>query len=284
MKFIAVLGALLIAMSAACMAADNPKVTLNADSTALDQVITDLSKQAGVQIILDKDIKGTVSGHFESIELEKLLDAITKPNDLKWRKIYLPVPKDENTPRPTVDQIKARAEAVQAVTTGAIAVYDPATGKQKVFVEQDPKALSVDPDKLGMKPIYLITKPKVEAKADDAASKDNAKKYKSLADERMKMLQSMTPAEREAAMQQEMVQMMTMTPDNRQNFMSAQMNAIRNMDPGLQQQFFQTMRDTFQSMGGQGGGFGGGMGGNGGGGGRGNRGDRGGGGTVVPAQ
>ena len=277
MKFIAILGALLIAMSVACVAADNPKVTLNADNTALDQVVTDLSKQAGVQIILDKDIKGTVSGHFESTELEKLLDTITKSSNLKWRKIYLPVPKDENAPKPTVDQIKARAEAVQAVTTGAIVVYDPATGKQKVFVEQDPKALSVDPDKLGMKPIYLITKPKVEAKTDDA--KDTASKYKSLSDERMKMLQSMTPAEREAAMQQEMVQLMTMTPDNRQNFMSAQMNAIRNMDPALQQQFFESMRDTMQSMRDSGqmpqGGMGGGN--------RGNRGNRGGG-TVVPAQ
>lgn len=283
MRFITVLGLGLILMSAACMAADNPKVALDADSTPLDQVVTDLGKQAGVQIILDKDIKGTVSGRFASIELEKLLDSITKSADLKWQKLYLPVPKDDKTPKPTVEQIKARAAAVDAVSAGTIIVCDPVTGKQKVFVEQDPKAASVDPDKLGVKPIYLITKPKVEAKADDATAKENASKYKSLSNDRMKMLANMTPAEREAAMQDEMVQMMTMTPDNRQNYMSAQMNAIRNMNPDMQQQFFQTMRDTFTSMGNQGG-FGGMGGGNrgGNGGGRGNRG--GGGSTVTPAR
>jgi len=284
MRFIALIGCLLILTSAVCMAADNPKVTLDADSTPLDQVATDLGKQAGVQIILDKDVKGTVSGHFASIELEKLLDTITKSSDLKWQKLYLPVPKDANAPKPTIEQIKARAAAVEAVSAGTIIVCDQATGKQKVFVEQDPKAASVDPDKLGVKAIYLITKPKVEAKTDDTKAKDNATKFKSLSEDRMKLLASMSPGERDAAMQQEFVQMMTLSADNRQNLMAAQFNAIRNMSPDMQQQFFQTMRDTFQSMRDSGQIPAGGFGGMGGGGGRGNRGGGGGRSTVIPAQ
>ena len=93
-----------------------------------------LSKQSGIQIVCDKDVKGTVTGSFTSIELDKLVGTLTKSNNLSWQKVYLPVQEDK---KPTLDQVKARASAVSAVSGGSVVVVDPVTGKQKVFVEQD---------------------------------------------------------------------------------------------------------------------------------------------------
>ncbi|MCE5197396.1 MAG: hypothetical protein ABFD54_00415 [Armatimonadota bacterium] len=243
MRIITVVLVLLIATSLTCMAAESPKVALEASDTPIEQVVADLAKQSGVQIICDKDIKGTVTGHFASIEMEKLLDTITKSNTLVWQKLYIPTKAEQ---KPTIEQIKARAEAVTAVSGSPIIVCDSATGKQKVFIEQNSASPSVDPDKLGMSVVYLISKPKDEtAKTDD---KDLNKRIQAIQQERMELLAKMTPEERTAAMQQEMLSMMSMTPEARQDMMLAQMNARRSMDQQTRAQYQQMMRDTFQSM------------------------------------
>ena len=43
---------LLMMVSLACVAAENPKVKLSAQDTPIEQVMADLGKQAGVQISL----------------------------------------------------------------------------------------------------------------------------------------------------------------------------------------------------------------------------------------
>lgn len=239
---------LLMMVSLACVAAENPKVNLKAQDTPIQQVMAELGKQTGVQIICDTDVKSSVSGTFDSIELDKLLDTITKLNDLKWQKIYLPV-QEEN--KPTLEQVKAQADAVAAVAGNAIVIYDPATGKQKVFVEQDPAAPSIAPEKLGLQPIYLVSKPKAAKKA--VASQMNsadATYFKSIQDERMKLMANMTSEERVGAMQQEMYWMMNLDPQTRQQIAKDQMNAQRNMDPETRTKYRQVMRETFRAIGG----------------------------------
>ena len=131
-------------------------------------------------------------------------------------------------------------------------VCDPATGKQKVFVEQDPAAPSVAPEKLGLKPVYLISKPKVETKVEANSSgqskQDTASRFQSLQDERMDLLAKMTPEQRIAAMQQETLAIMYLDPAARQQMMLDQMKARQNMDPQTRDQYRQMMRDTFRAM------------------------------------
>jgi len=242
MKTVICITLLLLAAMAAC--ADSPKVALEAKDMSLADAVADLAKQAGVQIICDAGAKATINGRFESIELDKLLDSITKTNSLKWQKVYLPAKADE---KPTVEQVKARAEAVSAVTSGTMIVFDPATGKQKVFVEQDAATPTVAPDKLGLTLVYVISKPS-EVKTDTAATGDAAKKYQALETQRMQLLARMTPEQRISAVQQEMVSLINMDPAARQQIMIAQMQARQNMDPQLQDQYRQAMRDTFQAM------------------------------------
>lgn len=246
-RWIALALMMMAALAVSSWAAEAPKVTLEANSMPIDEAMADVAKQAGVQIVCDTGVKGTVIGSFQAMELEKLLDTVTKVNNLKWQKLYLPAQADK---KPTVDQIKARVEAVAAVTGGTIVVVDPATGKQKLFVEQDATKPSVEPDKLGLKPVYIVSKPKAEVKdpKQDELAKDAASKMRSLQDERMKLMAQMTPEQRMAAMQMEMLSMMNADPALRQQMMIAEMRARNEMDPNTREAYRDMMRDTFRTM------------------------------------
>lgn len=236
----------LMMVACAAIAVDNPKVSLDAKETPIAQVLADLSKQAGVQIACDTDLKQTVTGKFGSLELEKVLDVITKSNDLTWQKLYLPTKADEKL---TVAQIKARAEAVAAMTSGSVIVCDHATGKQRVFVEQEASAPSVSPDKLGLTAVYLVSKPKAAASAAGLdKQKEFAQQFQTLAMDRLKLLAQMSPEQRVSCVQQEMLTTMQMDPTARQQMMLDQMKARQSMDPQTRDAYRQMMRDTFQSM------------------------------------
>ena len=239
-KTIAIAGILIILLSLACMAADNPKVTLDAKDTPFDQVLADLGKQAEVQIICDSAIKDTITAHFASIDLEKLLDTLTKSHDVTWQKLYLPGDSDQ---KPTLEQLRTRTDAIAAISGGPIVICDSATGKQKVFVEQTQAAQSVDPSKLGLKPVYLVAKPKTDTKTTD--DKDLTKQFQTLQQDRLKLLAKMTPEQRVAAMQQEMTSTMNLTPEMRQQMVLDQFKARQSMDPQMRDQYRQMMRDSF---------------------------------------
>ena len=228
--------------------ADSPKVALDAKDMPIQQAMEQVGKEAGVQIVCESSVKGTVNGTFESVELEKLLDTITRLNNLKWQKLYLPAESDQ---KPTPEQINARAEAIAAVTGGPMVVCDPATGKQKVFVEQDSAAPSVAPDKLGLKLVYLISKPKEEPKVETKESekgKGESTDFQSLEQERVKLMAKMTPEQRVAAMQQETAYVMQLDPATRQQVLIDQFMAQRNMDPQTRDLYRQAMRDAMNAM------------------------------------
>jgi len=243
-------GVLLVAASLGCgvIAADNPKVALDANEMPIDQAMADLAKQAGVQIVCDTGVKGSVTGRFQDIELEKLLSAITKSNGLAWQKLYIPPAKEDE--KLSTEQIRARAEAIAALAAGTMVVVDAATGKEKVFVEQDAATPSVEPEKLGLTCIYLVSKPKAEPKPtlDKPVSGDTAKQFQSLQAQRVQLLAQMTPEERVAAMQSEMMLMMNMDPTVRGQMMADQMRARREMPQEMRDQYHQMMHDTFRSM------------------------------------
>ncbi len=238
MKIGTIIGVVILFVCLACgvVAADAPKVNLDANATPFDEAMADIGKQAGVQIICDADLKKNLTGHFESMELDKLLDTLTKQNDLIWQKLYLPVP-DKDKPL-SADQIKARAAAVAAIS-GPIVVCD-SSGKQKVFVEQESTAPTLDPDKLGLKLVYLISK----RKADDG--KNAASKLTALETERMQLLSKMTSEQRVSALQSEAKYVMDMDPSDRQQMVLDQFNAQRSLfqDP----QYQQTMSATMQAL------------------------------------
>ncbi len=238
---------LLVWLAGGAIAADSPKVDLDAESTPIAQAMSEVGNQAGVQILCDSDVKGAITGHFTSIELDKLLDAITKQSELTWQKLYLRVEPDKKA---TLEQAKAGVKAVATVTGGPVVVCDPVTGKQKVFVEQDETAPSVEPEKLGLTPVYLISKPKVEAdsQTDSTEKQDVAARLQSLQNERTKLLSQLTSEERIAVLQQEMMSVLDLDPATRQQMMLDEMMARHNMDPQMRDAYRDAMRETWQVM------------------------------------
>lgn len=252
MKIGALIGTMILLSLWSCAttavtAATTPVITLSAADMPMDKVMAEVGKQSGSQIVCDTDVKGAVNGNFSSMELEKFLDTITKLHKLKWQKVYLQSKAEQ---KPTLAQLKARADAVSALTGGAFVIQDPVTGKQKVFVEQDSAKPSVDPDKLGLKPVYLVTstnakKPEPEAKpATNAATGE----FQELATERMRMMSAMSPDQRVAALQQDMLLMAQMDPANQQQMLLAQMNAQRNMDPVVRDAYRNAMRSAYHAL------------------------------------
>jgi hypothetical protein len=240
--------ALLLLASLGSIAApsENPKITLDATDMSIQKALAEIGSQAGVQIMCDSDVKGAVTGSFQSTELEKALNSISNLNKLKWKKVYLSVQADQ---KPTLAQVKARAEAVTAISGGPVVVYDPATGKQRVFVEQDPATPSIDPVKLGLKPVYLVTNSTSAIKDAQSDKQDTApNRLESLQQERMKLLAEMNPQQRVAAYQQEMLMMAQADPATRQQMVLDQMNARRNMDPQSQEMYRNAMRDTRNAL------------------------------------
>lgn len=244
-----VVGIILLLAPFICAAAgESPKVTLDAGDLPIEQAMVDVARQAGVQILCDPALKTTVTGHFTSIELDALMDSITKINDLKWQKLYLPSQPDQPW---TFDKVKARADAMASVSMGTVIMLDPSTGKQKVFVVQDPASPAVAPDKLGLKAYYIVYKPIVEtktaAKTGDA-QQDALTRFKSIENERTKLLAQMTPSERIAALQQEMLSLLNLDPSLSRQIMQDQFMARNNLDQQSRDRYRALMHDTFHSM------------------------------------
>lgn len=257
MKTGTILLVMMLALSLACAAADESvdaaaettakatKVALDANEMPIAEALASVGEQAGVQIVCDTGVEGTVTGTFNSIELESLLDLVAKSNDLKWQKVYLPSDTEE---KPTLAQVKARVQAVSALTGGTIVVYDPATGKQKVFVEQDSETPSVDPEKLGMSSVYLVSLPKSTVEQQSTTASDVAVRVQKLQSERMSLLTQLSSAERVGVYQQEMVHMMLLAPDMRQQLVMDQILARHNLDEQTRNDYREVMHDAYHLM------------------------------------
>jgi len=243
MRVCAVFGAVILVagLASGLFAAEPAGVTLTADNMGIQEVAAELSKQAGIQIVCAADVKATVKGSFESIELEKLLDIIAQTCGLKWQKIYLPAQTEQ---KPTVEQIKAKSDRLAAMMDAPLVVYDPVKKKETVLLEQDPAAPTVSPDKLGLKPIILISKPETDNKDKKPAERDAVAKYDVLQEERTKALMAMTPDQRKAAMEHEMTYAMQLGLEARVQMAKLEYEARRNINPAIRDQYRQMMRET----------------------------------------
>lgn len=280
MRIFTVILALILASSIAycaepTSASTSPAVTLSAKDMPIDQVATELGKQTGIQISCDPAVKGSFNGSFSAMPLEKALDLVAKSGSLKWQKVFLaPPPAGQKVALTT---IKSRCDAVAAMAGSTVVVFDPVTGKQRVFVEQDPASPAVDPAKLGLKPVYLVSKPVVVEIAKDAKA-GSSSQLQQLNEQRMKLMMQLPSDQRVSAMQQDMMLTAAMDPTARSQYVLDQMNARRNMSPEQRAAYDTAMGDAYNSLrqqglisgrtrGGPGGGGGGRRGGNRGGGG-----------------
>ncbi|MEN6520561.1 MAG: DUF4974 domain-containing protein [Armatimonadota bacterium] len=241
---------LLVTVLGCSSLAGTPKVTIDAKDMALDMVVSKLSDQAGVQIILDTGVLGSFSGELSDMDLEKVLGLVTAANNLKWQKLYAKPDEKGKIPMP---DIKAQIDALSILKDTPLVVFDPATGKKTVFarIEQKTADSAVDPEKLGMKEFYFIFKLKDPVKADEKPEESAAAKFGQLRQQQMDLFMQMSPEEQKAAVEQEFTSIMNMPAEDQVNMMRSFFGAARNMDPQLRDQFRRTMMEAIRSSHGQ---------------------------------
>jgi hypothetical protein len=245
-----VVGLILLLLAVGAFAfAEAPKVSIDVKDASLSSVVAQLSKQADVRIILDKDVSATVTAQLSDVDLEKVLNMVIVTRGLKWQKLY-GVP-DETGSIP-FETIKAQVNALNVIRDTPVVLFDPETGKQTVFarVEQTAAEKAIDPEKLGMKPFYYVFKPKPpeEPKKSTSTQDDPMKKLADIQKQRMEAYLKMTPEQQKAAAEQDMMWMLSLPQDSQVRMMTGMFDAMRNMDQATRDQFRRTMRSTFRQM------------------------------------
>lgn len=258
-RIIATVG-LLIVSASATIAADAPKVSLQAQQMPIKDAMAQISKQAGVQVICETGVKGEITGSFSDMDLEKLLDMVTAGGKIAWRKVYLPTTDDK---KPTIEQIKSRVDSLRAIGDLPIAVYDPATKKETLYVSQEIDSVKITPESIGLKPVYLVSDVPVEQPvvkpaagtatgnlADVKVDPKIEKQFRDRAMERIGMLNALPADQRAKLVQDEMIDMMKMDPSTLASLVKAQRDARNQMPQQLRDQYRQTMRAVNQLVGG----------------------------------
>jgi len=248
----AVILCLLVVSSA--LAADAPKkVTLDVKSMAIKDVVTEISKQAGVAVVLDPKAQGSLTATLSDADLSQVLDVLTKSNNLTWKKLQFAKPQDSKV---SLDQLKSGILALASMPLVGLAVEDP-TGKSSAVVAKDiPGAPDTSklslPDGYSWTTVYVVLAPE-PAPAD----KDKVAALSKAEADRIAQLANMTPEERKQFYTNQWMAQLGLAPEARQALMRDQMQALFGLDPQYRNQFMQDMRATFQGMRGQNGGPGG---------------------------
>ncbi|HPP76565.1 MAG TPA: hypothetical protein PLU88_15710, partial [Armatimonadota bacterium] len=178
--------------------ADAPKVNLNAQNITLQDVAAQLTEQSGIQIVLDAEVTGSVSATLNGVDLEQVLDLITKPSNLVWQKLYA---KPDETGKISMERIKAQVNALKALKDDPLVVFDPATGKQTVFARMENKAAEeiINPKELGLTPFYRIYKPETAVDPVTSSEPVTSKEFSDLSRKQLEMYAKMSPEEQRAA-------------------------------------------------------------------------------------
>ena len=83
MKTIASVPVVLLLCAAAALAADQPKVTIDAQGMSIKDVVSQISQQTGASIVLDPKAQGSVTITLKDADLNQALDTVAKLSNCK---------------------------------------------------------------------------------------------------------------------------------------------------------------------------------------------------------
>jgi len=236
------------------MAADAPnKISLDAKALAIKDATAQVSKLAGVSIVLDPKATGSVTASMNNAGLDQVLDVITKSNNLTWKKLQFARKEDSKV---SLDQLKSGILALASMQLVGLSVEDPATKTGAVFAKDLPAA--ADTSKLGLpegyswSTVYVILAP--EPVAEKPAEKDKVAELSKAQADALYQVANMTTEERAQYYQNQWMAQIKLAPEARQAMFRDQMQAMTNLDPQYRDQLMQDMRTVFGGMRGLGGG------------------------------
>jgi hypothetical protein len=232
-------------LSATYCAADG-KITLDAQSMPLKDVVAQLTQQSQATIVLDPKAEGSVTINLTDVDISQALDVVTKLNKLTWRKVSFALPEGDTA---KLEQIKSAVLALASIPVTGMMVDDPATKQSAVVAKglpSSPETSAVKlPEGYSWKTFYVVTPPIVPAPATTTAKVDLSADQNKLAQQ----LAAMTPEERKQYYTDEMMAQMTLAPEARQALIRDRMEAMHNMDPQIREQMHQDMRAAFGGQG-----------------------------------
>lgn len=225
--------------TSAVLAADTPKVNLSADALSLKDATDEISKQAGVSIVLDPKAKGAVTASMNSVEVGQVLDVITKMNNLTWKKLQFARKEDSKV---TLDELKSGILALASLPMMGLAVEDPATKTTAVFAKDIPSTQDttavVLPEGYSWSTVYVVLAQEapVEAPKSDKVRDLARSQAQAVTD-----LARMSPNERQMIYRDQWTAAMRLTPEARQAMLNDQMSAISNLDRQTRSQLLRDM-------------------------------------------
>ena len=244
--------AIAIGLAAGCAAA---QITIEADETPLDTVLSQIAEQSGERIVAGPSAFGSVTCKLACPTPEEALAAVCATMNLEYRKVHLPLAEDETISGSDLEDIVAALEAVQRTGVIIEGSKDDAT---LIFSQKTPPpgdAASLAPkDSKAYVLIYLVRSPKSgkpETKRTPKVSelvemeKDRILAHSSLSDEEQDELAkrnidlffSLDPQLRSQAMMGQMRMMANMTPDQRREMGQIMRSVWQDMPSNLRQRF-----------------------------------------------
>lgn len=240
--------AIVLCLALTCVAvADTPnKVTLDAKAMTLKDVADNVSKQAGVSIVLDPKATGTVTASLTDADLSQVLDVMTQSNKLSWKMVQFARAEDSKV---SLDQLKSGILALAQMPLIGLAVNDPTTKTGTVFAKNIPTQADASnialPKGYSWSTVYVVLAPEPVKTGSTGNKIADLTKASS---QQMLDIANLTPDERKQYYVNQWQQMMGLSPEARQSMIQDQMQAMRNLP---QQQRDQLRQDLRSALGGR---------------------------------
>jgi hypothetical protein len=226
-----------------------PLVTLQATDTPLAEVIKDLASQSKMTLWVEPGVQTKVTSTFNKQPLEGVLNSLTESNNLVWAKVAILQPENAKLdPAPLFELVRAfRAVPSKEMTV----TLDQGAGT--VLVSRG--GINAGPTTAapaGQQRIigYALAKKSSGGGLPEGVSTEGTLgTYNATTQQRMELLQQMAPADRQKAMQDELLMQLNMSPEARMQMMMDRRAAWQNMPQDLRQQLRDSMRQTRQQMG-----------------------------------
>jgi len=134
-------------------------LALTTASNPMTDVLASLSKQAGVPILTDDTVTGSVGAMvIDQPDVMHSLDQLKKADSgLTWQAVYLP----QDAKLPSGNALSRKIQDLKALSTTQLAVADPTAKTFTTFSQKKSDALTSVPE--GMQTVYLVTNETVRA-------------------------------------------------------------------------------------------------------------------------
>ena len=196
--------------------ADTPgKLTLDAKAMTVKDAAADISRQLGVEIVVDPKATGAVTASLNEADLGQALDVITKSNNLTWKKLQFARKSDSKV---TLDQLKAGILALASMPFEGLSVEDSSAMTAALFTRSIPAEL--DTSKLTLPDGYAWSTVYVVLSSEPLAAKSKpATAPQQTAAQRLAEQHNVTLEEQKQYYRNQWTEQMSLTPEARRSLM-----------------------------------------------------------------